>query len=50
VYDPDLPTLQNQAYIDKVKSLMPLQDAVLQGKANIQDLIDEQTGEKSPDA
>jgi len=49
VYDPDIPTVQNQAYIDKVKSLMPLQDAVLQGKVNMQDILDERKATTSDD-
>lgn len=33
-YDSEIPPLENQAYIDKVKELAPLQDEVMQGKTS----------------
>ncbi len=35
VFDENIPAGENQAYIDKVKSIMPLQDAAMQGKTDM---------------
>lgn len=35
VYDENIPAGENQAYIDKVKEIMPLQDAAMQGKTDM---------------
>lgn len=41
VYNPDVPLAENPEYVDKVNSLLPLQEEVMQGRKSLKELLSE---------